>query len=1416
MKLAPKQLDTSKNLEMEGGKVILTSGSAIAPSIGFKDNQDTGFYVDENGKLCMAVGGSNVMHLDVDGSVNFASAAALRIPSGDTAERPSLVSNGLIRFNDETGEYEVSQDDVWQNLVLSNDDRLFSSNQIVVSKNPGPGQFASVKAAIESLDTESLSPGNQIYISVQNGSYSEAPFTLPPYVHIIGSSSSTCHLVTNNTNATFITAYHGSSLNSIAIVGASGANGVGLHIEGSDVPREGGSQQVQPIVLNHATFATHRIAIQVHNHAHDLATQLQSTGLTIASFEGSFRGLEITAEGGKACIVKLTDPVFQSAASDIEDVIYISGSGALLAINDLHLENQLLDSNSTEIWPYNVSPVATGIRVRDGGTVNVVSGGIVGFNKNIFIENAGAAPRFACSALSSTSPGPYVFYNEHPGCYGIVSGAFARSKVFSVESTGPKRLALTFQDQESTSLVNTGGLVIGQTFDELVDVADLITYGSSVGLIKGGRITLSQSDPFTVSIEAGVGYVMANSDVDSPTKKISWSTQDVVLPALSSGVLYFNSDNVLSQGPEPDAFQNVILGRVLVSDIGVSVIENTPNNAHHTSSFLSKMLKSVAGVIYESGSLVSENATSPLKIDVSSGAYWYGDTRVQVVGGTALTFAVLPADGINSSSDTIDNANYYPVSGVTPLDTGKFVKHALWTFGDGDNEQWVIVPGDVQFDTLLEAESGPLPTPPSFFSASFALVSLIVAQEGNSNIVQIYDARSTLGFKSPSVNAASTHGNLLGLDSDDHPQYLLASGQRGMTGDLDLNGHDLVDVGQINGISFSTHGSRHNPNGSDPLATAAPSGQISATSVNSEGVANSFARSDHTHALTGVQAQSNELTALAGLNSTGLVARTAGGTYSPRTIAGTTGQITITNGNGVSGNPTIALVDNVALPGSAGITLPMGLSSARPTDVVPANLRGILRYSTTDQGLEYHNGTTWVALRGESVWTYSGDVSGTNGTANSVSVTLTLADLGSSGTYTKVVVDSKGRVTSGSNPTTLSGYGITDALATSDAVTTATANKLLRLDANGLLPASVTGNAATATLATTATSAGKWTTARTVAWTGDVTGSTTLDGSANSSISMVLANSGVTVGSYNNVTVDAKGRVTAASNVSYLTANQTITASGDVTGTGSTSLALTLANVGTAGTYTRVTTDAKGRITTGVTRTITGTANQITVTNGDQVAGNPTLALAANPVLPGTGAVTIPSGTSAQVPAVPTAGMMRYNSTADRYEAYRGGEWKRLFTYNPSQGVVVQIDTGSIPAVTTTGRIPFDTSVPSAFEGTQVFSTVFTPLSTTSSININLSCTVATSSSNVNVILALFRGTTCIASTVASFATKATNDMQSVSVNVTDIPASVAAQTYSLRVGASLASTTYVNTNNVNYLGGTMANSGWMITEISQ
>lgn len=143
--------------------------------------------------------------------------------------------------------------------------------------------------------------------------------------------------------------------------------------------------------------------------------------------------------------------------------------------------------------------------------------------------------------------------------------------------------------------------------------------------------------------------------------------------------------------------------------------------------------------------------------------------------------------------------------------------------------------------------------------------------------------------------------------------------------------------------------------------------------------------------------------------------------------------------------------------------------------------------------IESNSGYGWTWEKGSLSSTTPEIVSelGTNGNFRTIGDITAIKFIGSGESLTNIPWSSLT-----GKPTTLSGYGITDSVNTSDVVTTAAAGKILKLDTNQKLPASITGNQETTT---------KLQTQRTVQLAGQVTGSQSFDGSQNISITTTLA-----------------------------------------------------------------------------------------------------------------------------------------------------------------------------------------------------------------------------------------------------------------------------------------------------------------------
>jgi hypothetical protein len=161
---------------------------------------------------------------------------------------------------------------------------------------------------------------------------------------------------------------------------------------------------------------------------------------------------------------------------------------------------------------------------------------------------------------------------------------------------------------------------------------------------------------------------------------------------------------------------------------------------------------------------------------------------------------------------------------------------------------------------------------------------------------------------------------------------------------------------------------------------------------------------------------------LANLSATGLMTITTAGAISATQIAGVGDQTVVTNATGIAGNPTIGLADNPIIPGTGAIQIPAGSTGQRPSGV-----DGKIRYNSTDGVYEGYATGAWRQF------SLTGGVLTISGTANEITATGTA----------NVVLSLPNALTFTGKTVTGGTFNMTAATVGSDTVTTNTATQTL-------------------------------------------------------------------------------------------------------------------------------------------------------------------------------------------------------------------------------------------------------------------------------------------------------------------------------------------------------------------------------------
>lgn len=732
----------------------------------------------------------------------------------------------------------------YEKYYIHPDSLFFITNvdsQIITVAKKG-GNFLSVADAIDSITDNSL---NKIYtIKIGSGVFVEDTITMKPYVNIVGESITSTIIEIDDPSKITISAVGNSGLFRLQLRGSTDIGVASIeNLGGSGVFRCNEVRFGQNYTFYRQT-SDNGVAISIFNSCSAESTSNFSLAFDISSF------------GSTPSTFALNSFIYTGNGSTF---LKVNGVAAAASTSNYTISKTVLSGY--------------GIHTYNGATVSVNSVTLQGFDKAIYNENNGSGAFIYTSALALRNNTTDIEL-LHPSTTGSITGVFTKQKVIIDPNIS---ISLLFTDIEGGGTISLGELWLGNKYSEIYDVKPLIE-ATTLGLIEGG--TLSDGGGFKVNVASGFGYLEDDSVSPDIYKRFDWVSQSITLTANEDTFIFINENGNLVDDPtRPSSFNNIILGRVVTDSSGILQIEQARFNAHHFGNRLSVALRNVFGAIFADGGGVVTSNTSR-EIEVLQGKYYLGEIEVNLNGKlfsdsfTPLYRSVSPSNWIvDTPTNVVFNDRYDDGSGtISPIPIGQpFVKHTLYATTDGINDRYFLIIGQGVFVTENDAINSPSPIVPTWFREHIVVIGAIITDNTDPTVATVIDLRPRPSFIAGAGTSVTSHSALSGLLNDDHPQYMLASGVRSMTGNLNMNTNNINNIGTLNGVNITAHASRHLPNGLDPLATAAPTTSLSGTSTNSVGTANSYSRSDHSHQIV-----------VANTSTTGLLSSTDWNTFNDK------------------------------------------------------------------------------------------------------------------------------------------------------------------------------------------------------------------------------------------------------------------------------------------------------------------------------------------------------------------------------------------------------------------------------------------------------------------------------------------------------------------------------------------------------
>ena len=615
-------------------------------------------------------------------------------------------------------------------------------------------------------------------VQVGPGLYHEPPFTIPPYVTVVGSGPYATILQTTDDLAHFVSGSPNAELDNVSIVGPTNAGFSGIDYQGVGL---------DPFKVFNIEIASGAIGIWCH-----------------------------PATSG----IMLCDEAFNYSQGLVGTFMYASAAAILRGVICAYRD----DANKGNTYGFRCEgPLA---QLYLDNCIYKDSAGTYG----VYLDHGGVI-RLSAMNVSAGTNGLFVGPNAGPGgehsrmeCLGgvirtaVTNHIVVQSAVAEVQFSGtaqaskvtalPGTLTASIADPSGgtyTGTVNIGEFYLGDGLGNTVPVKDWLQFTASTGLAEGGEVTRIAGAPNALKLHVAAGEGFISLSGTTGLLEHYWDPIDITLADDSTlWVIVDSAGTVTSTSGTPDPLTSLTLAQAVTRG-GAIVFLGIGTETELYQGLVRQQIYRFQGNGPRAVSGIATTAhATPLKLSLDGGSFYIGGNLQTVGVGTAVTFTTWYRNSTAGypwvavpGQTLVNDAQYNDVAtagGLKAIPGGSKAGHVTYIASTEAGAEYHVVLG-----SMVDAAVANLtvPTPPDWLKYAAARSGQVVVNNSGA-ILQINDARQFGSAQTMPTSGVTAHALLSGLTvGDDHTQYQLRTEKGAVSGYCGLTAGQKVPATNV-------------------------------------------------------------------------------------------------------------------------------------------------------------------------------------------------------------------------------------------------------------------------------------------------------------------------------------------------------------------------------------------------------------------------------------------------------------------------------------------------------------------------------------------------------------------------------------------------------------------------------------------